>query len=329
MDIQPQENHQFDELATQDRFMIIDGHALIYRAYHAFPGLTDPNGILVNAVYGFSRILLTAIREQEPKFIVLAFDTKEKTNRAKEYEEYKAHRAPMPDDLIPQIAICKKVVEALSIPRFELAGFEADDLIGTLARKISQEKNDNGIMTVIVTGDKDMFQLVNDTVHVWLPGRGSKSVDTEYDAHGVFIKMGVRPNQIVDLKALMGDASDNIPGVKGIGQKTAVKLLQQFDSLEKLYERLDFMQANPEEKDDLLKGSVLQKLLAEKATAFVSQKLATILTAVEVDFDISQCRVNDYDKTKVADLFMELGFKSLITLLPKDLFESGVQDALF
>ncbi len=319
-----------DSRAVRDRFVIVDGHALIYRAYHAFPGLTDSNGMLVNAVYGFARILLTAIRDQEPTHIALAFDSKEKTNRAKEYAAYKAHRPEMPDDLKPQISLCKQVVSALNIPQFEKPGFEADDLIGTISQRVCAETDSGQCpLTVIVTGDKDLFQLVDDNVLVWLPGRGKKSVDTEYDADGVKSKMGVRPDQVVDMKALMGDASDNIPGVKGIGEKTAVKLLSEFETLEQLYERVEYLEQDPEEKDELIKGAVLKKLISDKEQAFMSQTLATVLRDVEIDFHIEKCTVSDYDKTKVVNLFEELGFKSLLRLLPKDSFEAGVQSALF
>lgn len=315
----------FQSELQKDRFVIVDGHALIYRAYHAFPGLTDGTGQLVNAVYGFSRILLTAIKDLSPEYITVAFDHKEKTNRAKEFEHYKANRPEMPDDLKPQIALVKQIVKALNIPTFELAGFEADDLIGTISKKVSESEPD--VVTVVVTGDKDMFQLVDDRVHVWIPGRGQKSIDTEYDAKGVQEKMGVPPSRIIDLKALMGDPSDNIPGVKGVGGKTAVKLLSTFGSLDGVYEAL--LKVEKGQSDPLLKGALVTKLSQDKQAAYDSYALATIDRNVNIPFELEPCKVSQYDKEEITNLFEQLDFKSLISLLPKDDFELGVQSALF
>lgn len=337
------------------KFVIIDGHALIYRAYHAFPGLTSPSGQLVNAVYGFSRILLAGIRDLEPEYIAVAFDHKGKTNREKEFAEYKAQRPSMPDDLIPQIEIIKRVVDALNIPRFELEGYEADDLIGTIANDIAGDRcsslpvistaekrngeisnqtkdssiplrstqNDNlEVETIIITGDKDLLQLVREGVKVYMPGRSKDQGDIMYEREQVYNKLGVYPEQVVDLKALMGDASDNIPGVRGIGKKTAATLIQKFGTLDALYEAI-------EKETSGLKGAALQKLIDGKETAYLSQRLATIECNVNIPFELEQCRVTRYDKEKVSELFRELDFKSLIQLLPKDEFENTVQGALF
>lgn len=313
-------------MSDQRRFVIFDGHALIYRAYHAFPGLSTSEGVLVNAVYGFSRILLTVLRDIHPDFVAVAFDHKAPTLRSQTYADYKAQRPEMPEDLKPQIQLVKEVVSALNIPQFELAGYEADDLLGTVTEKLSTE---NDFLSIIVTGDKDLFQLVTDTTHVWMPGRGKqKSEDTEYDIEGVVKKMGVRPDQIVDLKALMGDASDNIPGVAGIGSKTATTLITTFGSLDSVYTRLDELNQS-QEKDPVIKGAVFTKLIAGKEAAYMSQKLATIDRAVPIEFTLEPCSVSSYEKEKVSELFEKLDFKSLISLLPKDEFELGIQDALF
>ncbi|MDQ5951464.1 MAG: 53EXOc protein [Patescibacteria group bacterium] len=312
--------------STRARFVIFDGHGLIYRAYHAFPPLSTKEGVLVNAVYGFSRILLTALNDLHPEYVAVAFDRKEKTKREEEYADYKAHRPSMPDDLKPQIGLVKEVVQALNIPQFELAGFEADDLIGTVTTKLSKESD---IESIIVTGDKDMFQLVDDNVHVWMPARGKQAIEeTEYDSDGVEQKMGVKPNQIVDLKALMGDSSDNIPGVRGVGTKTAQILIQTFGSLEGLYQRVAEIQET-EGKDTVLKGALLQKLINGKEDAYLSQKLARIDRDAPIDFLLEPCKISSYDKEKVSKMFEDLEFRSLITLLPKDEFELGIQNALF
>lgn len=305
------------------RFIILDGHAIIYRAYYAFPELTDPQGRLVNAVYGFSRILLTAIRDFEPTYIAVAFDHKAPTKRSETFDAYKAQRAPMPDDMKPQIEIIKDVVTALNIPRFEVAGFEADDLIGTIVLQLNEARAaEEQPDVVIITGDKDLFQLVDDHVHVFIPGRGKFSTDKEYDAHGVMQKLAVRPEQVVDLKALMGDSSDNIPGVKGIGPKSAAALIASFGSLAGVYHAVDA-------GDPGIKGATLQKLIDGKESAYLSQQLATIVQDAPIEFDLQKCKVSEYDKNTVATLFESLNFNSLVQLLPKDEFEQGVQNALF
>ncbi len=329
-----------DELKHQEKFIILDGHAIIYRAYHALKELTDPKGQPINAVYGFARILLKVIDDYDPKYIAVAFDHKNgKSKRVAEFKEYKAQRPPMPDDLISQVQIIKDLVAAFNIPQFELDGFEADDLLGTISKLMNIENDkikdfEKKILTVIVTGDKDLLQLVyDDSTHVFIPGRGRFSRDKEYDEAGVVEKLGVRANQVPDLKALMGDPSDNIPGVKGIGIKTATSLIQKFESLEKLYEAVAEViekEKNGEKlTDPLLKGSTLKKLAEDTEMAFLSKKLATIQRDAPVQFNLDACITKDYDKHKVADLFELYQFNSLKNMLPKDKFEEAIQEALF
>lgn len=308
----------------KDLFLLVDAHAVIYRAYHALPDLTTPDGTLANAVYGFTRILLTAIRDLEPQYLAVTFDHPKPTFRKQNFAEYKAQREEMPDDLKPQVGMIKDVVKALNIPKFEMEGYEADDLIGTLSLQAKDKKTP----VIIVTGDRDIFQLVQPGIKVWLPGRG-KVEAAEYDAQAVLSKMGVRPDQIIDMKALMGDASDNIPGIKGIGQKTAAKLLGRFDNLDNLYQAVEKIQSGEMSDKDILKGAVLKKLIEGKQSAYMSQQLATIETNVEIKLDLPACKTSGYNKEEVMELFEDLGFKSLIKLLPADDFELGLQDALF
>jgi len=338
-------------------FLLIDGHALIYRAFYAFPALTTHEGVLVNAVYGFTRILLTAIRDFSPTYLAVAFDHPKPTFRHEAFKDYKAHREKMPDDLIPQIELIKQVVQSLNVPTFEKAGFEADDLIGTIScqssvsspdkseseRVLSRQKSKNKlqvpghkfqeereIRVIIVTGDKDLLQLVNEHVHVWIPGRGKYGEDIEYDAEKVEEKMGVRPDQIIDLKALMGDSSDNIPGVKGVGKITAEKLIDRFGSIEELFDAVaERQEARAKSQDSLLKGALLKKLTSGKEDAFSSKELVTIHTQVPIELDLENCRVTKYDKEEAAALLKKFDFASLIPLLPKDSFERGVEEALF
>lgn len=305
------------------KFLLVDAHALIYRAYYAIPNLTDPEGNLVNAVYGFSKMVLNAISYFEPEYAAVCFDHPKPTFRHKKFDGYKAQRAKMPDDLIPQIQIVKDVVSALGIPKFEMEGFEADDLIGTVNCKV--EDMDRQLLTIIVTGDQDSFQLVDDDTHIWMPARGKQKGDIEYDSAMVEKKLGITPKQVIDLKALMGDNSDNIPGVKGIGPKIAAALIQEFGTIEKIYE---FLEQNPE-GNKLIKGALLSKLIGGKDSAFMSKDLATIECKAPIDFDLENCRVTTYDKNKVIEIFKTLNFKSLINFLPKDAFETSVQEALF
>jgi DNA polymerase-1 len=311
-------------------FILIDGHALIYRAYHAFTGLSTSDGTLVNAVYGFSRILLTVIKEHHPEYIAVTFDHPTPTFRHTDYLGYKANRAEMPDDLKPQIDIIKRVVTAFNMPQFELPGYEADDIIGTLACQIQELDKKDELMTIIVTGDRDAFQLVNDKVHVWMPGRGGHSKDLEYDAQQVVQKMGVGPHQIVDLKALMGDASDNIPGVKGIGEKTAVKLIQEFGSLDNIYNTIKDQNLSIENSTHpTLRGGVLRKLAEGQQDAIMSKQLATIECKVPITLHLDKCQLSMYKKEEVTKIFDELQFNSLLKMLPADEFELGIQSALF
>jgi DNA polymerase-1 len=307
-------------MAQKSLFMLIDGHAIIYRAYHAFPELTTPTGMLANAIFGFTRILLTVIRDFKPRYLAVAFDHPEPTFRHKDFAAYKAHREKMPDDLIPQVDEVKKIVTTLNIPQFEMGGFEADDLIGTLS--LQSELLADEVETLIVTGDRDLLQLVTDHTHVFIPGRGKHSVNTEYDPATVLQIMGITPEQVTDYKALMGDPSDNIPGVKGVGPKTAVTLIKEYGCIEKLYEVIDTGTID-------LKPALLEKLVRDKDSAFLSKKLATVERHSPIKLDLNSCRVSGYDKDEAAEVFEGLGFKSLIGALPADDFEIGVQNALF
>ena len=313
-----------EEYKSLEKFVILDGHAIIYRAYHAFKDLSDPTGQPINAVYGFARILLKVINDYDPKYIAVAFDHKNgKSKRVADFEKYKAQRPPIPDDLISQVGIIKDLVAAFNIPQFELDGFEADDVLGTIADEVKKQKS---VQTVIVTGDKDILQLVDDSkTHVFIPGRGRFSKDREYDEAGVLQRLGVTPAQVPDLKALMGDPSDNIPGVKGIGEKTATKLIQEFQTLENVYTVIETQST----EKSVISGSVLKKLVADKDMAFLSKKLATIMHDAPVDFELEKCVTKNYDKDRVSELFEKYSFNSLKGMLPKDEFEEAVQDALF
>ncbi len=310
--------------SKKELLVLIDGHALVYRAYHAFPPLTTSDGELVNAVYGFSRILLKVIKDIQPKYIAVTFDMGKPTFRHTAFAGYKAQRKETPTDLISQLGRVREVVKTLNIPTFGIEGFEADDVIGTIAKQICEK-----VKVIIVTGDKDAFQLVNDNkVTVYTPSRQNEDAK-EYTERDVEEKMGIPPSLIVDYKALSGDPSDNIPGVQGVGPKTSVSLLQAFGSLRGIYEALKHSDTLTSEQKILLKEKLVQRLADGHESAIMSQKLATIDTDVPLNFKLDDCSVSGYDKAKITALFTKLGFKSLINSLPSDEFEQEVQEMLF
>ena len=290
--------------------LLFDGNAIIHRAYHAFQTAKRPTvltvpktGEVVSAVYGFAQMLLKALNELKPTCAAMAFDTKAPTFRHEMFDQYKAHRPPTPVELINQVGRVRQMVEAFSIPIFELDGYEADDVLGTLSRQASEQ----GINTVIVTGDADTMQLVSPRVNVLYPRPGGNFSDTIlYDDKAVKEKYGVPPEHIIDLKALVGDPSDNIPGVKGIGEKTAVKLIQQFGSIDQIYAHID--QVTPPRLQALLR--------ANEVVARQCQKLATIVTTSPVTLNMDACQLSHFDRNRVAELFRELEFFSLLDKLP-------------
>ena len=286
------------------RLVLFDGNALIHRAYHALPPLTvSKTGEMVNAVYGFTQMLLKAVSELKPTHYAIAFDRKAPTFRHQLFDQYKAHRPPTPAELVSQIGRVKELVAVFRIPIFELDGYEADDLLGTLSCQASQQDID----TVIVTGDADTMQLVSPRVKVLYPRPGKSFSDTIlYDEAAVSERYGVSPEHIADLKGLEGDPSDNIPGVPGIGRKTAARLIQQFGTVEEIYARID--EVTPPR---------IKKLLQEnEAIARQSKELATIVTRAPVNLNLKDCQASQYDRQQVNELFRELEFTRLRDRLP-------------
>jgi DNA polymerase-1 len=286
------------------RLVLIDANALIHRSYHALPPLTTKKGELVNAVYGFTAILLKVIKELKPDYIVTTFDLPKPTFRHLEYEEYKAHRPKTPDDLVQQFPKVKEVVKAFDIPIFEKEGFEADDIIGTITKKTGKDIED-----IVVTGDLDTLQLVDENTKVYTLKRGITDT-VMYDEKAVGERYGLKPEQLIDFKGLKGDPSDNIPGVPGVGEKTAIDLLKKFGTIENLYKKLEKNEAK-----DILE-TLRKKLLENKDQAVFSKKLATIRYDVPLKFNLKDCRVETYDQKEVIKLFQKFDFKSLINRLP-------------
>lgn len=296
-------------------FALIDSNALIHRAYHAYPAtITTSKGDQVNAVYGFTSMLFRVLEEINPKYIACAFDLPKPTFRHLEYVGYKAARKKPDQEMLPQFDHVRRVVKALNIPMFQVEGFEADDVIGTLCRQIDELDPKNQVDTIIVTGDKDALQLVDANTKVWLPGRTFKDMQL-YGEDRVFERYGLKPKQIIDLKALAGDPSDQIPGVKGIGEKGATTLLQEFGTVEGIYENLSCVSTR------------YRKLLEkERESAFLSKNLATIVTSVPIKLNFEESVLEDYDYDDAFNLLQEFEFRSLIKRLPKSSRENNTKD---
>ena len=284
-----------------NKFILIDGHSLAYRAFHALPqDMMTSHGELTNAVFGFTSMLLTVWREEQPDYIAVAFDVG-RTFRHEEYDLYKANRRETPEEMIGQMERIHELVDVFHLPSFSVDGYEADDVLGTLARQAVKK----GLDVVIVTGDRDALQLVDDHVKVLTSGR--RFSDTAiYDPAAVERRYGLSPHQLIDLKALMGDKSDNIPGVRSIGEKTATKLLKEYGTLDGVYEHLDEI-TNKRAQNALREG---------RDDAFLSQYLGRIVVDVPIELDVEQCRAVEFDRRRVVALFNEMEFRSLINRLP-------------
>jgi len=284
------------------KLLLIDSHALIYRMYHAMAPLTSPDNEPVGAVYGLSGLLLKIKSEINPDYIAACFDRKERTFRKEKYEEYKAHRAPMPDDLVAQLSKTREVFEVLNIKQFEIPGFEADDLIGTLTGKL---KNNPDLQIVILTGDRDLLQLVDDDKVVVRLMKNGGDQTQEYNEVRVKEEYGLSPKQLVELKGFTGDASDNIPGVDSVGPKTATPLIQEFGTVEGVYDNLV-----------IITSKVAKKLEGKKEVALLSRDLATIHCAAPLFIDsLEDLKALPLDKSALKTFFEKYAFSSLLRRL--------------
>lgn len=303
---EPPANEQQTEDSSRTLLLLLDGNAIVHRAFHAIQPLTvSRTGEMVNAVYGFAATLLRVLNEMKPTHWGIAFDRPTPTFRHRLFEKYKEQRPPVPEELKGQIQRVRQVVDAFGIPRFEVDGFEADDVLATLATQASEQ----GIQTVIVTGDADMLQIVSPKIRVLYPKR-SFSEPILFDEASVREKYGLSPSRLPDFKALIGDISDNIPNIKGIGEKTAVRLIENFGSIQNLYEHLE--QVSPER--------LRATLEANRQQATRSRELATLVRTVPgVTLNLEQCRVAAYDRAAVVNLFHELEFVALLNRLPQEI----------
>lgn len=313
----------------QKTLVLIDGHALVHRAYHALPPLNTGKGELVNAVFGFSSILLRVLKDLAPDYIAATFDLPGPTFRHKEFEEYKATRVKAPDELYAQIGRVKDVLAAFNIPIFEKAGYEADDLLGTIVRQLRTNPSTalrvkkHQLKTVIVTGDLDTLQLVDKDTSIYTLKKGVKDTMIYGEAEVKERFGGLSPEQMNDYKGLKGDPSDNIPGVPGIGEKTAIELLKEYGNLENLYKQIE--KSHPSTSLDKARdktlgvksNNLLNKLLDFKEQAMFSKYLATIKKDAPIKFKLPDALTRDFNKDEVVKIFKDLGFYSLVNRLPE------------
>lgn len=293
----------------QKKLLVVDGNSLTHRAFHAIPLLSNGEGVFTNAAFGFTTMLLKVLQTEKPAYAVVAFDKGKITFRHEVFEAYKGHRKATPEELRPQFALIKQILRAMRIEVCELEGYEADDLIGTLVTQAEVQ----GFTSLIVTGDRDAFQLISADTKVMLTRKGISQLEV-FDLKRLWAQYNLVPRQMVDVKSLMGDSSDNIPGVPGIGEKTAVKLIRQYDSLEKLLEHLH----------ELPPQKVYKNLAAYADQARLSKHLGAIDCQAPVDVDWAQCVYQKPDYAKLLKIFQELDFQSLIPPVLRELKQEGV-----
>ncbi|MBA4313497.1 MAG: DNA polymerase I [Chlorobiaceae bacterium] len=287
------------KIHNSERLFLLDGMALAYRAYFSFISrpLINSKGENTSAIFGFVNTLMKILNDEKPEHIAVVFDTKEPTFRHKMYEPYKATRQKMPEDMSSQLDKLKEVVRAFNVPSLELPGYEADDIMGTLARKAERQK----INTFLVTGDKDFMQLISSRIKMYKPGKQGDEWEI-IDEKGVHEKFGVAPEFVIDMLGLIGDKSDNVPGVPGVGEKTATPLIQQYKTIENLYKHID----------NILQKGLKDKLILHKDKALLSKELVTIDCNVPIDVDIHHLEAKPFDREKLIQLFTELEFKALL-----------------
>ena len=304
------------------KLILIDAQAVLHRAWHALPQLTDPQGRVTNAAYGFTALLLKLINEQKPDYITVAFDTKAPTFRHKKYKEYKAGREKQPQIFYDQIDFTKDIIKSFNIPIFEKDGFEADDLIGAIIK--AQKKNIPNLECLIITGDLDLCQLIDKQTSVYFFRHGFSQTKI-YDEKAVKERFDFSPQQLIDFKALSGDPSDNIKGVPGVGPKTALILIKKFKNIERLYQHLE--KCIEKKENCLIKEPLMQLLLKNKKHAFLDKELVTIVQKIP-GLSLKKLKsLKTFDLEKIAHVFQEFGFKSLIKRLEKN--GLGQQNKLF
>ena len=287
----------------KEKFLLIDGSSLIFRAFFAIRNLTTKDGIHTNGVYGFLNMYQRALEKIEPDYVVVAFDRSGPTFRNKDYEEYKGTRDKTPPELSHQFAMLKDVLDGMNVIHLDMQDYEADDILGTLSKKAGQA----GIQSYLLTGDRDYFQLVDENSNVLYTVKGISELEI-FDIEKIKEKYDVTPQDLIEVKGLMGDKSDNIPGVPGVGEKTAIKLIKEYGNIDGVYENID-----------KISGKKLKENLEEnKIQAFLSRKLGTIYTSVELENELEDFRIKEPNRDKLYDLFKKLEFNTLMNKFAKD-----------
>ncbi|MFQ5455548.1 MAG: 5'-3' exonuclease H3TH domain-containing protein [Nitrospirota bacterium] len=287
-------------MQVKTNLYLIDGNAYIYRAFYAIKGLSSSKGLPTNAIYGFTNMLMKIIKDKKPDYLAVTFDAKGPTLRHKEFDEYKAHRPKMPEDMAVQIPYIYRIVEAFNIPVVVKEGYEADDLIGTIVKKAEKEGIEE---VIIISGDKDMMQLITDITYVYDPMR-----DKVYKGDYVLERFGVEPSRLVEIMGLMGDSSDNIPGIPGIGEKTAASLIAEFDNIENLLENLE----------NVKKTKLRESLKHHRDLARLSRRLATIIIDAPIDINLIDFKLSPPNKPELIKILMELEFKRLLKIFSSE-----------
>lgn len=290
------------------KLVLIDGHSILNRAFYGVPDLSNSEGLHTNAIYGFLNIMFKILEEEQPDYLTVAFDVHAPTFRHEIYKEYKGTRKPMPEELREQVPVMKQVLGAMGIRTVEQPGLEADDILGTLAKRAEKE----GMAVSLVSGDRDLLQIASGGIKIRIPKtKGGKTEIEDYYAEDVHAKYQVTPLQFIDLKALMGDTADNIPGVPKVGEKTATELMVQFGSLENIYAHVE----------EVSKKSIRESLIANKELADLSKVLATINVDSPIEFSFEDAKIGDFYTEDAYVLFKKLEFKNLLSR-----FEKGVSN---
>ena len=283
-----------------EKIVLVDGHSILNRAFYGIPDLTNAKGLHINAVYGFLNILFKILEEEHPDYVTVAFDVKAPTFRHEMFEQYKGTRKPMPEELRQQVPVMKEVLRAMGIQIVEQPGYEADDLLGTMAVRCEKK----GLLVSVISGDRDLLQLATDKVKIRIPKTKRSGTEVEdYLKAQVLETYQVTPQEFIEVKALMGDTSDNVPGVPGIGEKTATKLIVQYKSVQGVYDHLDEMK----------NGKAKTALGENKEKAFLSRKLVEICTDCPMEFDLEKARIGDFYTQEAYQLFQELEFKNMLS----------------
>ena len=276
-----------------EKFMMIDGNSIVNRAFYGVPLLTNSKGTYTNAIYGFMNILFKLLEEEKPEYLAVAFDLHAPTFRHKLSEQYKSNRKGMPKELLEQMPLLKQILKAMQIKQYEIEGYEADDILGTLSLKAEQ----HGMTAVIVSGDRDLLQLASDTLKIRIPKtKGGKTEIEDYFAEDVLQKYGVSPTEFIDVKALMGDSSDNVAGVPSIGEKTAIKIIQQYHNIENAIQHAD--EIKPKKASENLK--------AYQQQAILSKTLVTIVRDIDITIDKSTLGIENMFNEQVYSIMKEL-----------------------